>query len=79
MTYVILIIALLAIVYGANWFVDGAVGVARKAKISDFVRMAAGQDYKPAMARLINILPMVKMRKRMKAKRLPGMPACRNS
>lgn len=37
MTYVILIIALLAIVYGANWFVDGAVGVARKAKISDFV------------------------------------------
>ena len=26
MTYVILIIALLAIIYGANWFVDGAVG-----------------------------------------------------
>ena len=37
MTYVILIIALLAIIYGANWFVDGAVGVARKLKISDFV------------------------------------------
>lgn len=37
MTYVILIISLLAIIYGANWFVDGAVGVARKAKISDFV------------------------------------------
>ncbi len=37
MTYVILIISLLAIIYGANWFVDGAVGVARKLKISDFV------------------------------------------
>ena len=37
MTYVILIVALLAIIYGANWFVDGAVGVARKLKISDFV------------------------------------------
>lgn len=37
MTYVILIISLFAIIYGANWFVDGAVGVARKLKISDFV------------------------------------------
>lgn len=37
MTYVTLIIALAAIIYGANWFVDGAVGVARKLKISDFV------------------------------------------
>lgn len=37
MTYVLLIIAFVAIIYGANWFVDGAVGIARRLKISDFV------------------------------------------
>ena len=37
MTYILLIIAFVAIIYGANWFVDGAVGIARRLKISDFV------------------------------------------
>lgn len=37
MPYLILIIAFAAIIYGANWFVDGAVGLARRLKISDFV------------------------------------------
>ena len=37
MTYILLIISFVAIIYGANWFVDGAVGIARRLKISDFV------------------------------------------
>ena len=37
MTYILLIISFAAIIYGANWFVDGAVGIARRLKISDFV------------------------------------------
>ena len=37
MTYVLLVVSLVAIIYGANWFVDGAVAVARRLKISDFV------------------------------------------
>ncbi len=37
MEYVILIISLLAIVFGADRFVDGSVGIARRLKISDFV------------------------------------------
>lgn len=37
MTYVLLVISFVAIIYGANWFVDGAVAVARRLKVSDFV------------------------------------------
>ncbi len=37
MEYFILVISLLAIAFGANRFVDGAVGIARRLKISDFV------------------------------------------
>ena len=37
MEYVILIISLVAIVFGADRFVDGSVGIARRLKISDFV------------------------------------------
>jgi cation:H+ antiporter len=37
MEYVILIISLLAIIFGADRFVDGAVGIARRLKVSDFV------------------------------------------
>ena len=37
MEYLILVISLLAITFGANRFVDGAEGIARRLKISDFV------------------------------------------
>jgi len=37
MDYLILIISLVAIVFGADRFVDGSVGIARRLKVSDFV------------------------------------------
>lgn len=37
MAYILLLVAFVAIIFGANWFVDGAVAVARKLKVSDFV------------------------------------------
>jgi len=37
MEYLILIISLVAIVFGADRFVDGSVGIARRLKVSDFV------------------------------------------
>ena len=37
MEYLILIISLLAIAFGADRFVDGSVAIARRLKISDFV------------------------------------------
>lgn len=37
MEYVIIIISLLAIVFGADRFVEGSVGIARRLKVSDFV------------------------------------------
>ena len=41
MEYVILIVALAGIVFGADWLVDGSVSIARKFKVSDFVIGAA--------------------------------------
>ena len=41
MEYLILVISLAGIVFGADWLVDGAVSIARKYKVSDFVIGAA--------------------------------------
>lgn len=41
MEYIILIVSLLGIVFGADYLVAGAVSIARKYKVSDFVIGAA--------------------------------------
>ena len=41
MEYLILMVSLAGIVFGADWLVDGAVSIARKYKVSDFVIGAA--------------------------------------
>ena len=41
MEYLILVVSLAGIVFGADWLVDGAVSIARKYKVSDFVIGAA--------------------------------------
>lgn len=41
MEYIVLIVALVGIVFGADWLVDGSVSIARKYKVSDFVIGAA--------------------------------------
>jgi Ca2+/Na+ antiporter len=44
MEYIILIISLVGIVFGADFLVTGAVSIARKYKVSDFVIGAAIRD-----------------------------------
>ncbi|MBR5568857.1 MAG: sodium:calcium antiporter, partial [Bacteroidales bacterium] len=41
MEYIILIVSLVGIVFGADYLVTGAVSIARKYKVSDFVIGAA--------------------------------------
>ena len=41
MEYLILVVSLAGIIFGADWLVDGAVSIARKYKVSDFVIGAA--------------------------------------